>query len=306
LHPRNKHNNKYDLEQLSEKSNTLKSHLISKSNNELSVNFKNPKAVLALNTAILKTYYGLHYWEIPENHLCPPIPSRADYIHYIADLLTISNGSEIPKGKNTTILDLGVGANCIYPILGNHEYGWQFIGSDISTVSIASAEKIITNNTHLRSAINLRLQKDKNHFFKGILTNHEKIQATICNPPFHASAEEAEAATYRKNKNLHGQNDGKQLNFGGQHNELWCKGGELLFLKKMIEESLHFKNQVLWFTSLISKKENIRPLKVALKKVNAEHFQVIPMEQGNKISRILCWTFCSKPQHKKWFTQTND
>jgi 23S rRNA (adenine1618-N6)-methyltransferase len=43
----------------------------------------------------------------------PSIPGRADYIHYIADLLAESNNGIIPRSWDQG-LDIGIGANCIY------------------------------------------------------------------------------------------------------------------------------------------------------------------------------------------------
>jgi 23S rRNA (adenine1618-N6)-methyltransferase len=45
---------------------------------------------------LLISYYDIQKWDIP-HYLCPPIPGRADYIHYIADLLAESNNGIIPK-----------------------------------------------------------------------------------------------------------------------------------------------------------------------------------------------------------------
>ncbi len=45
-----------------------------------------------------------------------------------------------------------------------------------------------------------------------------------------------------------GLNKDDALNFGGQQQELWCEGGEVAFIKKMIEESKGFAKQVMWFT----------------------------------------------------------
>ncbi len=98
------------------------------------------------------------------------------------------------------------------------------------------------------------------------------------------------AATKRKLKNLKSKG-ADQLNFGGQHNELWCEGGEIAFLKNMIRQSKHHAKNVVWFTSLVSKKENVRPLKVLLKKLDAKAIKVMPMGQGTKVSRIIAWTF---------------
>jgi 23S rRNA (adenine1618-N6)-methyltransferase len=70
----------------------------------------------------------------------------------MADLLDHNN--------DITCLDIGVGANCIYPILGISEYNWNFIASDINTNSIASAKKIIKSNTILNGKVKFRVQKD--------------------------------------------------------------------------------------------------------------------------------------------------
>jgi 23S rRNA (adenine1618-N6)-methyltransferase len=126
-----------------------------------------------------------------------------------------------------------------------------------------------------------------------MIQENEVFDVTICNPPFHNSAAAAASATKRKLKNLKSKG-AENLNFGGQHNELWCEGGEELFVKNMIRQSKHHANSSTWFTSLISKKENVRPLKVLLKKLDATAIKVIPMGQGTKTSRILAWSFQNK------------
>ena len=81
------------------------------------------------------------------------------------------------------------------------------------------------------------------------------------------------------------------LNFGGMENELWCNGGEALFLKKMIKESKQFASQIRWFTSLVSKAENVKPLSKLANKAGATKVKVIEMTQGKKQARVLAWTF---------------
>ena len=90
------------------------------------------------------------------------------------------------------------------------------------------------------------------------------------------------------------------LNFGGKNNELWCKGGEVQFVKNIIEESLLFRTSCYWFTTLISKEAHLKKIKIFLKKANAKAIKIIPMGQGNKISRIVAWSFLSKQQQKVW------
>lgn len=292
LHPRNQHNGNYDFEILIGALPELKQFVsLNKFGNE-SIDFANPDAVGALNKALLKQYYNIRYWELPKTNLCPPIPGRADYIHYIADILAESNNGKIPTGSGIKILDIGVGANCIYPIIGHQEYGWEFVGTEVDKPAKLTAENIINQNPELKGAITIRLQQSKRQIFKEIIQLEERFDMTICNPPFHNSKEEATKGTQRKLKNLGKATEGKPvLNFSGQNNELWYEGGELAFITNMIYESVHFKTQCQWFSSLVSKKENLKPFYTILKKVNATAVKTIEMEQGNKVSRILVWRF---------------
>ena len=124
---------------------------------------------------------------------------------------------------------------------------------------------------------------------------------TICNPPFHSSLAEAQEGTNRKVKNLSsGKTKKTILNFGGQHAELWCKGGEKEFVSKMIKESAQIPDTCFWFSSLISKSANLSGIYYELKKVNAAEIKTIEMKQGNKISRIVAWTFLNSVQQKEW------
>ncbi len=303
LHSRSQHRTHYNFEALIKSSPELKRFVSPNKYGDDSVDFFNPDAVLALNKALLKHHYNLEFWQIPKHYLCPPIPGRADYIHYIADLLQGSL-KDIPRGSKIRGLDIGVGANCIYPIIGNHEYGWSFIGSDTDENAIASAKNIIENNFSLKSHVDIRHQEHSGSFFKNILKPNEYIDFTICNPPFHASREEAQKASLRKLKNLKGKTKGTpKLNFGGQHNELWTKGGEARFVKDMIYESRHLGKQCLWFTSLISKETTLKPTYKILQNINAKDVKTIEMGQGQKVSRFIAWTFLSIQQQKDWRKQ---
>lgn len=296
LHIRNKHNGQYDFSLLTENYPLLKKFVQLNPYGTQTIDFFNPQAVKALNKALLISYYGIGYWDIPKNYLCPPIPGRADYIHYIADLINPEGVGKERKDyiRNSEIrcLDIGVGANCIYPIIGHIEYGWMFVGSDIDPVSIENARKIVTSNPVLAHKIDLRLQKDSRKIFDGIIASDDYFDVTICNPPFHRSKEEAEEGTLRKLSSLKGEKIKKaKLNFGGNANELWCEGGELRFLLNMISESQKYRKNCGWFTSLVSKEKNLDKLYAKLKSVNASEYKIIKMHQGTKSSRILAWRF---------------
>ena len=262
---------------------------------DLSIDFADPLAVKALNAALLNRHYNIVDWDIPEGALCPPIPGRADYIHYVADLPGLRPGLEQPSIR---MLDIGTGANGIYPLLACQIYGWQCVGSDINTESLENVATIIANNPTLKERFTLRTQHDKNHIFEGIIQPGEFFDVSVCNPPFHASPEEALKGSQLKLNNL-ARSRGKQkanaesptLNFGGVGAEIWCKGGEQLFLKKLIRESQVYSTQCRWFTSLVSKADNVKPAKKLIRKLGAVDIREIEMKQGNKITRVLAWTF---------------
>lgn len=243
------------------------------------IDFSDPAAVRALNKALLKTHYNINFWELPDSFLCPPIPGRADYIHAVSDLFQ--------GKKKLRVLDIGVGANCIYPLIGVKEYDWSFVGTDVNKKALKNAQLIIDKNK-LNSKIELRHQKDKTKIFAWMIKPDEKFDLSICNPPFHESPEEAQEGSDRKRKNL-GLNS-RELNFGGKENELWYPGGEKAFISKMIRESAQFSGQVKYFTTLVSKEKTLTPLLKVIKAVKAQA-QVTQMEQGNKKSRLLYWTF---------------
>ena len=287
LHTKNKHRERYNFPELIAAHAELAPFVRVNNYGNESIDFANPDAVMALNKALLIHFYGITNWSVPQGFLCPPIPGRAEYIHHVAEALSINNASAIH------CLDIGVGANCIYPIIGVVDYGWTFVGSDVEDASLKNAQHIIDENPDLNNKIELRKQSNQSNIFQGIIRRDDRFDLSICNPPFHRSQAEASAGSSRKSKNLggHKKNQAPVLNFGGQGNELWCEGGEIQFLQTMIRESVLFKTNCRWFTTLVSKQENLKSAYKNLKSVDAKEVKTIEMQLGNKMSRILAWRF---------------
>ena len=296
LHPRNRHRSRYDMKALCLSCPELQGFIVQTPAGEPSVNFADPLAVKTLNKALLAHFYGVTHWDIPDGFLCPPVPGRADYVHHLADLLADDNGGVVPK--QATVLDIGTGANLIYPLIGAHEYQWRFTGSEIGAEAFASAQAIINANPGLSRAVRLRRQKDAAAIFNGIIHKNEQYDATLCNPPFHDSAASARAGSERKRRNL-GQAEDGALNFGGQQQELWCEGGEVAFILRMIAESKGFGRQVKWFTTLVSRGDNLPPLYRALTDVGAVKVVKKEMAQGQKQSRFIAWSFMDDNKRRK-------
>lgn len=297
MHPRNRHQGRYDFARLLKACPALSAHLVTTPRGDASIDFSDPSAVRELNRAILRSDYGIAHWDLPDGALCPSIPGRADYLHGLADLLAESADGTVPRGPAIRVLDVGTGASCIYPLLGHAEYGWRFVGSDIDATSLQVATAIVHAN-RLDKAITLRRQPRRGHVFRGVVREDERFDLTLCNPPFHASAREAAGANQRKLRQLGAaaapasrQAATPALNFGGHAHELWCAGGEAEFLRRMVRESAEVGDQVRWFSSLVAKAGHLPALRKQLREVGATDVREVPMAQGSKQSRFVAWTF---------------
>ena len=291
LHPRNRFRTGYDFPRLVAGSPRLAAFVAPNAYGDASVDYANPEAVKALNQALLKDAYGIESWDVAPGYLCPPIPGRSDYLHHLADLPGIGD-TPVPGRQPVVVLDIGMGANCIYPIIGAREYGWRFIGTDVDPVALRWAKDLVAANPTVAGLIECRLQRAPLACFNGVTTAGEMFDLSMCNPPFHASAEAAAEVNRRKRRNL-GQVQSKApvLNFGGQAGELWCEGGELAFVRRMIAESAERPRLCRWFTTLVSKSTHLLPLFQSLEEVRAVHVRTVEMAHGQKRSSILAWTF---------------
>ena len=279
MHPRNRYREKHDFPALIEFTPELREYLTITPGGETSLDFSDNRALFLLNRTLLLRDYGLRHWDLPKGHLVPPIPGRLDYIHTLADL----------TGSPETVLDIGTGASLIYPILGVVEYGWSFIGTETNDKSVKVAQAIAAMNATLKKRVTVRQQPNPGNIFENVINPEEYFGATMCNPPFYENRFAAEAAGKKKWKKLGRKEAG--LSFGGADSELWTAGGEQRFLLKMVKESFQYRQQVGWFTTLVSKKGYLKSATAELERVGAGEIRVIAMEQGNKKSRMLAWHY---------------
>lgn len=290
MHERNRFRDGYDFTHLTAAHLPLKAFVVRGPRGDATIDYADPAAVLALNQALLKDAYGVQ-WSLPAGALCPAVPGRSDYVHHLADLLSGGDDAAIPRGPDVAILDIGTGASCIYPIIGACEYGWRFVATDTDQAAHRWARQIVRVNRPVAKLIEGRHQPDPRSCFAHVTMPGERFAASMCNPPFHPSAENAAAGSTRKRRNLMLGPDAAALNFGGGAGELWCEGGEVGFIERMIAESATRPQLCFWFTTLVSKSAHLPRLRRALARVNATHVLTIDMAQGQKQSRILAWTF---------------
>ncbi len=149
--------------------------------NRFRMGYADPGVSLASNQALLEDAYGLK-WSIPRGATCPSVPSRCDYIHHLADLLSGGDDAAIPRGRAVRVIDIGAGAGCIYPLIGASEYGWSFVATETDKAAMHWARQIVRVNTSVASLIESRFQPDSRACFEGVAKQGETFGASLCNP----------------------------------------------------------------------------------------------------------------------------
>lgn len=293
LHPRNRFRAGYDFDALAACTPALAAYVRSNVRGHASIDYADPDAVRALNQALLHHAFGIDAWDIPDGALCPPIPGRSDHIHHVADLLaTTRANADVPRGRSVTVLDVGAGASCIYPLIGASEYGWRFVGTELDDDALRWARAVVARHPTVAELIELRHQPSAPRCFEGVVRDGETFDLSICNPPFYRSAREAADRNATKRRNLaKGGATRARRNFGGSARELWCDGGELGFVRRMIAESAEQPTLCSWFTTLIASGAHLSRLTSELRRVGAAEVEILEMAQGRKQSRILAWRF---------------
>ena len=261
----------------------------------------NPAAVKALNAALLSSAYGIRGCDLPPGALCPGVPGRSDQIHHDADLLAESARGSIPRGPSVRVLDLCTGASCILPLVGSAEpmAGASSPRMRTQVAALGATEREREHDGRLQHRLpspTLAALK----CFRGIVREGERFDAVTCNPPFYASAAEAEAATRRKLRNLRGGASTARRNFGGRAGELWCEGGELGFVQRMIRESADMRTPSSGSPRWCRAARTSLALQLALRAARATDVRVIPLTHGQKRTRLLAWSFLSVEQRRDW------
>jgi 23S rRNA (adenine1618-N6)-methyltransferase len=238
------------------------------SNNELS---------LLMDKSILNYYFDIKYYDIPKGFLIPPIPSRINYINLINSIITkLIKDIDI---KNIIGIDIGTGANIIYPILGYSIYKWKFICTEINKEAYNNAKLILQKN-NLENNINIIKQNNKDNIFISILNRENKYIFSMCNPPYY---------NYENEIKLEDKKRDNEYNF----DEIYYKNGEYGFFQRYFEESICYKNNVFLYTILIGKKINAENIYDKLSSYS-DIIKIYNMQKiltGNNIRYIIYWSF---------------
>ena len=240
---------------------------------EFSFDWSNNDLSLLMTKSILNYYFNIKYYDIPKGFLIPPVPSRLNYLNLINELI-----KDIEK-ENIIGVDIGTGANIIYPILGNSIYNWKFICSEINNESYNNAKLILQKN-NLEENINLIKQENKNNIFVSIINQENKYTFSMCNPPYYDYEQEIKIEDKKRDT---------EYNF----DEVYYEKGELGFFERYFEESICYKKNIFLFTILIGKKSNSE---IIYDKINSYNniiklCDIKKIMTGNNVRYIIYWSF---------------
>ena len=300
MHPRNVYKEKNpDFGALAQRQPFLKKYLKKRGKGRFGIDFTSWDATKALNRALLMDHYGLVAWDIPEGQLCPPVANRANYIHWLEDLLRLSRPSGLSEttGAHVRGLDIGVGANCVYPLLGASINGWSFVGSDVTDVALRCATENAAANPAVSSLIEIRDARKRRSGGGGgddgddgngdggglllqVVREGESFAFCMCNPPFFESMEEAEL--------------NPSTNFGGTPEEMCCEGGEEAFVKRIYDDSLVLRERVYWYTTMCGKKDTWKRLRRLLELRRVPAVRTTEFLQGNTTRWGVAWSFAKE------------
>ncbi|RQM13306.1 hypothetical protein DD237_005495 [Peronospora effusa] len=253
-----------------------------------SLSWDDPFAVRELTKTLLLHDFGLQ-WDIPINRLCPPLPNRLNYLHWIEDLLSQAPGSRLTTQEQeqkapaldkevVSGIDVGTGANCIYALLGATMNKWKFIATEIDAESYACAKENVARN-HLETLITVKRTQTNKLLLEPLQDEplERKFHFVMCNPPFFDDMDEADT--------------NPASSCMGSANEMVFPGGEVAFIGNMIVESVDLQNRVLWFTSMIGKKASLRKLLALLRKNQVRNTRTTEFFQGRTKRWGIAWTF---------------
>ena len=142
------------------------------------VDWSNPAAMRKVSATLMKLHFGLTV-TLREDRLCPGIPGRLNYIHWVEDLL----GSPSAAARG---LDIGTGASCVYALLGaalhrSTSSKWTFLCTEVDRESFRTAQINVSDNK-LEDVIDVRLV-DKSTILDGVITHDDgTFDFCMCNP----------------------------------------------------------------------------------------------------------------------------
>ncbi|KAG7163978.1 RNA N6-adenosine-methyltransferase METTL16-like [Homarus americanus] len=147
MHQRNRYRTPPSFKKLATQYPEFREHCTYDLSGKVHLDFKNPKAVRALTTCLLDQDFGLKSLYLMTH------AARYDSEHMVVGA------------------DIGVGAACIYPLLGAKQFGWCMLGTETDQLSYGSATTNVLNN-NLQDRVFVK-KVENGIILKGVLDEKE-------------------------------------------------------------------------------------------------------------------------------------
>ena len=324
-----------DFGALAERHPSLRPHLVRRGASRdgakprWTLDFASWDATVALNAALLADAYDVRGWSIPRGYLCPAVANRANYVHWIEDLLEQSRPAALgsaTRGPAIRGLDVGVGANCVYPLIGAARNGWSFVGTDVTDAALEAARRNADANPRLAPLIEIRDARIRGESGANLPRAEEGDPAPIfarvradedrdaerdrLDAARDAAASSSSSTTKTKKNETRGfaftmcnppffesEADAKGnagTDFGGVASEMACAGGELAFVSRILAESsasADARRFAHWYTTMCGKKETVKRLRAMLRTRGAKAVRETTFYQGKTRRWGVAWSF---------------
>ncbi|CAH8502253.1 unnamed protein product [Schistosoma turkestanicum] len=250
----------------------------------VTLDFRIPSHLSALSKALLLNDFGLNV-DFPGDRLIPTVPLRLNYILWLEDLIKgLQRFSERVK-----ILDIGVGASCIYPLLGSAKNSWQFFGTESDVRNFSLAKENVDKNNLSKSIKLFHITENTSSLdvVFGGTENTTYLHAVMANPPFFSDTSDAVGSnTCRSLK----RPPPKTISSAARH-ESQTVGGEVYFCIRLIRDSIRYSTRVGVFTIMLGKKSSVSSVRRILHKFKITQISVYEMCQGRIMRWGVAWTF---------------
>ncbi|KAH9512923.1 Methyltransferase-like protein 16 [Bulinus truncatus] len=243
------------------------------------LDFKNADALRALTKCLLKEDFGLTL-DLPPDRLVPTLPLRLNYIHWLEDI--------VGREENKWGIDIGTGASCIYPILAASMNKWHFLATEADPENFFYATKNVTSNG-LQGFITVKQVTSEDILVAPLqsFTQSSQFDFCMCNPPFFADHMEAQAITNTRSV----QRPEAASVSTASPQECIAHGGEVGFIRHMIEESTVLRDKIRVYTSMVGKKSSLSQLKEDMRHHKVAKYSTTEFCQGKTMRWGIAWTF---------------
>ncbi|PWW73131.1 hypothetical protein C7212DRAFT_359500 [Tuber magnatum] len=254
-----------------------------------------------LSKCLLYRDFGLDL-ALPGDRLCPTVPNRLNYVLWIQDLLDSTGNpesDEFDPTREVVGLDVGTGASCIYPLLGCAlRNGWKFVATDIDGKSLEYARENVRRNKERVGDLGERItvfdgSLDGGDIFPLEKLGIERLDFTMCNPPFYASIDDMFDSARQKNLP-------PSLACTGTTTEMVYPGGEVSFVTLMFNQSLQLRSNLgfknTWYTSMLGKHSSVESL-VPTMKPHTQNYAITEFKQGSTRRWGVAWNFGDRRPH---------